>query len=99
MRLCFLPGGLLLVKVGNDYVITIEDEEVFRVNSEKRALTKFHAIRSSMEKKYPATVLTKAQKQEALNRLIGDQILRQVRNSTRKSKFNSVNKQGRFDNR
>jgi hypothetical protein len=87
------------VKAGNDYIITIEAEEVFRTANEKRALTKFHAIRRSMEEEYPATELTKEQKQEALKRLIGDSVLREVRNSTRKSKFDNLTKQGRFDNR
>ena len=93
-----LPGGLLLTENGNEYVITIEDEEVFRSGAEKAA-RKFHAIRRDMEVKYPATKLTKEQKQEALKRLIGDQVLRQVRNSTRKSKFENTTRQGRFDNR
>lgn len=99
MRLCFLPGGLLLTKNGNEYVIAIEDSEVFRSESQKGALKRFNAIRREMEKKYPATELTKEQKEEALKRLIGDQVLRQVRNSTRKSKFETNTKQGRFDNR
>ena len=99
MHLSFLPGGLLLTENGNEYVITIEDEEVFRSGAEKAALRKFHAIRRDMEEKYPATLLTKEQKQEALKRLIGDQVLRQVRNSTRKSKFENTTRQGRFDNR
>lgn len=99
MHLSFLPGALVLVTSKDDYVITIEGEEVFRVANERQALAKFHAIRRSMEEKYPATELTKEQKQEALNRLIGDQMLREVRNSTRKSKFDNIGKQGRFDNR
>lgn len=98
MRLSFLPGGLVLVKTGEDFVITIEEEEVFRSANEKRAMAKFNSIRREMEEKYPATELTKEQKQEALKRLIGDSLLRQVRNSTRKSKFDNP-RQGRFDNR
>jgi len=99
MRLSFLPGGLLLVKQGSEYLITIGDEEVFKSCDEKKALKKFNDVRRRMEKDYPATELTKEQKQEALKRLIEDQVLRQVRNSTRKSKFDDTNKQGRFDNR
>ncbi|MFZ1700964.1 MAG: hypothetical protein WAU71_09090 [Pyrinomonadaceae bacterium] len=99
VRLSFLPGGLILLKQGDEFVITIEEEEVFRSRVEKAALTKFHAIRCDMEEKYPATKLTKEQKQEALKRLVADQVLRQVRNSTRKSKFDNPTNQGRFDNR
>lgn len=87
------------MKQGEEFVITIEEEEVFRSRVEKATLRKFNAIRRDMEEKYPATKLTKEQKQEALKRLVGDQVLRQVRNSTRKSKFDDTNKQGRFDNR
>lgn len=99
MRLSFLPGGLFLTQNGSEYVIAIEGEEIFRTGAEKAALRKFHAIRREMEERYPAIELTKQQKQEALKRLVGDQILRQVRNSTRKSKFEKSPKQGRFDNR
>ena len=99
MRLAFLPGGLFLSKDGNEFIITIEETEVFRSNVEKLALNKFNAIRKAMEQEYPATELTKEQKHEALKRLIGDTVLREVRNSTRKSKFEKTPKQGRFDNR
>lgn len=51
-----------------------------------------------MEEKYPATELTKEQKQEALKRLIVDSMRRSVRNEQRNSKFENP-KQGRFDNR
>jgi hypothetical protein len=88
----------LLTKNGDEYVITIENEVVFRTHLEKSALKRFQAIRRDMEEKYPATELTKEQKMEALKRLVGDHVLRSVRNSTRKSKFDNP-KQGRFDNR
>jgi len=99
MFLFFMPGGLQLSRIGDDYVITIEGEEVQRYMSEKAALKKFHSIRQDMEAKYPATKLTREQKLEALKRLVGDTVLRQVRNSTRKSKFEKTTKRGRFDNR
>src|SRR5688572_25437518 len=98
MRLSFIPGGLLLVKEGSRYIITIEGTDVFNTKREKAALKKFQAIRKDMEKKYPAQELTAEQKQEALKRLIGDSILRAVRNEQRNSKFGRP-KQGRFDNR
>jgi hypothetical protein len=98
MRLSFLPGGLLLVKTGDEYVITIEDEEVFRSKLERKAIQKFNGIRKDMEQKYPATGLTKEQKQEALKRLIGDYLYTQVRNTMKKSKFEKP-KFGKFDNR
>lgn len=99
MRLTLFPGGLILLKQGEEFVITIEEQEIFRSRVEKAALAKFNGIRHDMEEKYPATKLTKEQKQEALKRLVEDQVLRQVRNSTRKSKFDNDIKQGRFDNR
>jgi hypothetical protein len=98
MRLSFLPGALLLIHTGADYIITIEGEEVFNTKLEKAALKKFNAIRKDMEEKYPATELTKEQKQEALKRLIGDHVYRQVRNEQRNSKFANP-KTGKFDNR
>lgn len=99
MHLSFLPGGLILVKFENDYVITIEGEEVYRAVDEKRALKAFDKIRRDMELRYPARELTQEQKQDALKRLIGDRVLREVRNSTRKSKFDNPIRSGRFENR
>lgn len=84
---------------GDEFVVTIEEDEIFRSRVEKAALRKFNDIRRDMEEEYPAIKLTKEQKQEALKRLVGDQVLREVRNSTRKSKFENASKQGRFDNR
>jgi hypothetical protein len=97
--MAFLPGGLRLESSGTEYVISIEDEVIYRSKREKDALKRFNKIRREMEERYPATELTKEQKLEALKRLVGDQVLRQVRNSTRRSKFEDSTKQGRFDNR
>ena len=32
MRLAFLPGGLLLTKVGSDYVVTVDETEILPLN-------------------------------------------------------------------
>lgn len=99
MKLSFLPGGLSLILENGSYIICVDGYEVFSSKTEKAALTKFHGIRREMESRYPSAELTKEQKQEALKRLIGDQVLREVRNSTRKSKFDQSITPGRFDNR
>lgn len=64
----------------------------------KMALKRFNAIRQKMEEKFPATPLTKEQKEEALKRLVGDFVERSVRNEQRNSKF-AKPKSGGFDNR
>lgn len=84
MKLSFIPGGLLLIKSGDEFIVSVEDTEVFRSKLEKKALKKFNDIRKDMEEKYPATELTKEQKQEALQRLVNDRIYTQVRNSMKK---------------
>ena len=67
MNLSFLPGHLKLSKNHDgDYVITIKDEEVFRGRIEKRALSRFNAIRAEMEKEFPAHELSKEEKTAAL---------------------------------
>ncbi len=80
------------------YVITVDGSEVYASDNEKNAIRAFQKIRKELELQYPARELTREQKQEALKRLAGDSMLREVRNSTRKSKFANP-KQGRFDNR
>lgn len=84
MKLSFLPGGLILVKVSDEFIVTIEDEEVFRSKQEKKAIKKFNDIRRDMEEKYPATQLTLEQKREALSRLVNDRVYTQVRNSMKR---------------
>jgi hypothetical protein len=98
MRLSFLPADMHLVRADDRYVITVEGSEVYTSTNEKNAIRAFNKLRTDLEKQFPARELTKEQKQEALKRLAGDSVLREVRNSTRKSKFQNP-KQGRFDNR
>jgi len=87
-----------LFRDGDRYVITVEGREVYTSTNEKNAVRSFNKLRVDLEKRFPAHELTREQKQEALQRLAGDSMLREVRNSTRKSKFQNP-KQGRFDNR
>lgn len=99
MRLSFLPAEMHLFQDGDRYVITVGDSgEVYTSQNEKNAIRAFNKFRKDFEKQYPARELTKEQKHGALKRLAGDSVLREVRNSTRKSKFDNP-KQGRFDNR
>lgn len=98
MRLSFLPADLNLFNDGGRFVITIRGSEVYASTKEKNALRAFNKLRSEFEMQFPAHKLSKEQKEEALKRLAGDSILREVRNSTRKSKFQKP-RQGKFDNR
>lgn len=84
MRLAFLPGELVLEKIGRDYVVTIQGEEVFKSAIEKKALTEYNRLRKEMEIRFPATEMTPEQKRKALENLIGEIKFTQVRNSMKK---------------
>lgn len=69
MDLRFLPGQLHLYRTElGVFKITICGEEVFSNRSEKKAILYFNKLRSEMEAKFPAHVLTPQQKQELLMR-------------------------------
>lgn len=59
MNLSFLPGELHLSKTtSGDYVIKIQDEEVFTTRNEKKAIIKFNTLRKEMESKFPPHEIT-----------------------------------------
>lgn len=72
---------------GKRYVIIVAGEEAYAGGDGKRAIRACNKMRTNFEKQFPAHELTKDQKHEALRKLAGDSVLREVRNSTRKSKI------------
>lgn len=97
MNLVFLPGQLRLAKDSSgDYVVTIEDQEVFRSRVEKKALMRYNVIRQEMESKFPAHELTPEEKRKFLEALIGDMKYTAVRNSMKVPKKDRIAKTRTF---
>lgn len=72
MKLSFLPGKLLLDSAEGLFRITIDGQEVFQSHSQKAAVKKFNAIRDEMERRFPASEDSDADRAEALNRMLLD---------------------------
>ena len=81
MKLSFLPAELFLTEEEGSYVIRLAGEKVLETKAEKKAIKKFNEIRTKLEETYPARKLTSEEKQAALQRLIGDRVYTEVRNS------------------
>jgi hypothetical protein len=80
MNLSFLPGELYLSKTtSGDYVIKIQGEEVFTTRNEKKAITKFNALRQEMELKFPPHEITPEERKAILQRMIMHQMMGEVK--------------------
>jgi hypothetical protein len=91
MKLSFLPGDLHLNKERDgSYVITMQGEEILHTRVEKKAVTKFNALRRDLETRYPARELTPEEKRAALARTVMDYKLVQVRASTKPPKKEKI---------
>jgi hypothetical protein len=87
MKLSFLPGELYLNKEQDGfYVLTLQGEEVLRTPQEKKALTKFNALRREMEAQFPAHELTLEQKRALLSKWVADSKVGLIHNSVRPAK-------------
>jgi hypothetical protein len=80
MNLSFLPGELHLSKTtSGDYVIKIQDEEVFTTRNEKKAIIKFNTLRKEMESKFPPHEITPEERKAILQRMIMHQMMGEVK--------------------
>jgi hypothetical protein len=80
MNLSFLPGELHLSKtMSGDYVIKIQDEEVFTTRNEKKAIIKFNTLRKEMESKFPPHEITPEERKAILQRMIMHQMMGEVK--------------------
>jgi hypothetical protein len=80
MNLSFLPGELHLSKTSSgDYVIKIQDEEVFTTRNEKKAIIKFNTLRKEMESKFPPHEITPEERKAILQRMIMHQMMSEVK--------------------
>jgi hypothetical protein len=75
MKLSFLPADLHLRKDDEEFVLTLAGEEILRTKVQKKAVTRFNALRTELESKYPARELTPEEKAEALQHAITDGML------------------------
>jgi hypothetical protein len=77
MNLSFLPGDLHLSKNREgEFVVTMASHEVMCTRSQRTAVAKFNALRSELEKRFPAREPTPDEKAELLQREINDSLLR-----------------------
>ena len=76
MNLSFLPGDLHLSKSSNgQFVLTLAGQEILNTKSQRSALSKFNALRSELEQKFPTRQPTAQEKAELLQREINDSLL------------------------
>jgi hypothetical protein len=91
MKLSFLPGDLHLDKQKDgSYLVTMQGQELLRTRSEKKALTKFNALRQELERQFPARELTTEEKRAALQKYLLDYKANEVRASTKPPKKEKV---------
>jgi hypothetical protein len=91
MRLSFLPGDLHLNKEQDgSYLVTMQGQELLRTRVEKKAVTKFNALRRDLESQFPARVLTPEEKRAALEKYLLDYKAVQVRASTKPPKKDKI---------
>ena len=76
MNLSFLPGDLHLSKSSNgQFVLTLAGQEILNTKSQRSALSKFNALRSEMEQKFPTRPPATQEKAELLQREINDSLV------------------------
>ena len=76
MNLSFLPGDLRLSKGDNGlFVVSMAGQDILRTKSQRAALSKFNALRTELEKKFPMRELTAEERTELLHREINDSLL------------------------
>lgn len=91
MKLSFLPGDLHLTKEKDGtYLVTMQGQELLRTRTEKKALTRFNALRREMEAQFPARELTPEEKRAALEKYLMDYKSAQVRASTKPPKKDKI---------
>lgn len=91
MKASFLPGDLHLNQQQDGfYLVTMQGVELLRTRIEKKALTKFNALRRELEAQFPTREMTPQEKRAALERYLGDHRAAEVRASTKPPKKDKV---------
>jgi hypothetical protein len=91
MKLSFLPGDLHLTKEQDGtYLVAMQGQELLRTPVEKKAVTKFNALRRELELQFPARVLTPEEKRAVLESYLLDYRSAQVRASTKPPKKDKI---------
>lgn len=76
MNLSFLPADLHLSKNADGlFIVTVAGQEILRTKSQRSALSKFNALRTELERKFPTQEPTPEEKAELLHREINDSLL------------------------
>jgi hypothetical protein len=76
MNLSFLPGDLHLSQDDEgSFVLRLAGHEILNTKSQRAALTKFNALRTELEMKFPVREPTAEEKAELLQREIKDSLL------------------------
>jgi len=91
MKLSFLPGDLHLNREPDgSYVLIMQSVEILRTRLEKKAVTKFNALRRELEAQFPARELSPQEKRAALEKYLMDYKAGEVRASTKPPKKDKV---------
>jgi hypothetical protein len=78
MKLSFVPGELDLTDEQGEFVIRLQGKEILRTRSKQTALSKFNALRLSMEQQFPAKEVTPEEKRELLKSIFNEALLSDV---------------------
>jgi hypothetical protein len=78
MKLSFLPGELDLSDEQGEFVVRVQGKEILRTRSKQTALSKFNALRRSMEQQFPAREVTPEEKKELLKSIFNEAMLADV---------------------
>jgi hypothetical protein len=76
VNLSFVPANLYLKEASDGtYIVSLDDKEILRTSSEKRAVTKFNQLRKQAELQFPTRELSAEEKAELLHQSIADSLI------------------------
>jgi hypothetical protein len=75
MNLSFLPGDLHLSRNAEGlFIVTVAGQAILRTKSQRSALSKFNALRTELDSKFPTRVPTPEEKAELLQQEIKESL-------------------------
>jgi hypothetical protein len=87
MKMSFMPGDLHVEReVNGEYVVRLAGTQILRTSSEKAALSRFKALRTEMETKFPTREPTQQEREELCRHAIADSLVGQNSLGGRKKK-------------
>ena len=75
LHMSFIPGRLQLKTENGEYVVRLQNSDLFRTKTASVALARYNAIRTEMETLFPVPELTPEERAELWRRHTADSLL------------------------